>query len=242
MFGMVVKNYLENFKWSNIKEANVGIRILMFWYVLIIPLVLSATKTEGIFGEEYIRFILWWIPFWLGMISIGLVNPRLSKIYYICPMSSTQRCQYLLMLFWLTVLIPIIIEILGVFVMMCLPTKTTFYLYYVVLVLSMFSTQLSICICPEISAGIRTDEFKNWQKKKFKLETNKGIKAISIIVFTLGIFVGALLSIGWEELDFTDMHISYKVFIVVSCIVMTVLDVRLCVYVKTALQKYATYE
>ena len=112
MLQLAFKNYINAFRWQNIKEKyHNGGWFSLFYLLLILPMVVSGYDFEDTTGLICLLIML---PSIFAMFASILFPSMLPKIMYLSPMSKEMRKEYLLKASLIRTIVPIIMSVIVV--------------------------------------------------------------------------------------------------------------------------------
>ena len=223
MLKKVIEEYILSFRWSNIKQYK---GIVYWWCFWVNMFSLGINLAENISGNTVggIYFFLWAISFVIGMIGCSICPLKLSKIRYLCPMDKKEREDYMMMLYWVEIVIPVFLQFLiGCILVLC---KKMHILMIMLNAFCTFSSMLYVTTEPKIRKNCRK------QHTRKVIELVCGILSIIIMQMFIAIYIDEIMQ---------GTNIMYEV-LAVGVFIIACRDIRYVQGLPTFIQKYRFYE
>ncbi|MBO5337104.1 MAG: hypothetical protein J6A94_08275 [Lachnospiraceae bacterium] len=148
--------YGKAYSLENLKRLWNFSAIWIFFYMLFL---LPVNILEVQDGKHLALYYLKMLPLMFMILNNALVLLTMPKRMFLCPMNKQQRKKYVLNLFWIKVLVPVLVGI--VFNLLELFLFKTSMVYFGSLVIAFFVVNFSTCLFPQLNA--REKRKRGWE-------------------------------------------------------------------------------
>lgn len=230
MLKKVVLDYMDSLRWSRIKNAHNFSTAWFYIYMLtIFPMLLSINETLTKLGAYYLGIV----PLLFGTLSVSVVHLRLPKQMFLCPLTQSERKQYVWQLFGIRLFVPLLFGIVSSVLIAGLKMERTEQM--ILYVFGFFS----FLFCTSITSwpGSVWNRMENGAKR-LKNPKFKGLRVISAI----GMIMGMVLVFGVFFEDIGGYSIGVRIFIGIYCFVLLIFDLLMIRYIDPVLESGINYE
>lgn len=205
--------YGKAYSLENLKRMWNFSSIWLFVYFLVFVPMTSLLEGDGKeLGMYYFRAL----PLIFMMLNMGLVPLTMPKKMFLCPMDKSERKEYVVCLFWIKVLAPVVVTVVLSFIEMILFRVEKLYLLSILT--SVFAANFSMCLLPQLSAGEKRK--KGWDNLII------GVKPIwNMLNMILGV-MQVVLIMFMEKYEIT-VPVGMGIYLGIS----NIIQILLCIFI-----------
>lgn len=233
MSSRALKDYLRSFHLKQLVSAE---NALMYIYLLIGPTYFFDLPGADERGIAMAIYYCGMIPLILGMSGMRLNPIGLPKVMFLCPMSLSQREEYVRTKFWARFYVPaLVFAVFRIILWIMFPAQIYFLLLDFMLVLAMLGASFMTLTGRNLSMEATVNQPKLLKEKEIK-----GVDIKGLLSFLIGILAWFVASAG--AADSGKVHIAAWIITLLLLIWQIWLSVKMLRCVKHLIPLACDYE
>ena len=233
MSSRAVKDYLRSFRLKQLVSAE---NALLYIYLLIGPSYFLNLPGEGVRGAALAIYYCGMVPLILGMSGMRLNPIGLPKMMFLCPMSLTEREDYVRAKFWARFYVPaLLFAVVRIVLWIIFPTQLFYLLLDFMLVFAMLGASFMTLTGRNLALEATVNQPKLLTEKEIK-----GVDIKGLLSFLIGLLAWFVASAGVA--DGEKIHIAVWIVTVLLLVWQIWLSAKMLGSVKYLIPLACDYE